>query len=270
LNSAGKPEMDSRLYLDSCPSIRRVLILDRNQVPAPPQDGCNRSEIGGVYWVRQRSTIVVDVSGPIPDVLLRQGSYNPNAPVRRLAPVGFVAFGGGGLAKTTEAVRFACGTVGDCGDEGYVGAYTAGGTLWITRWLGVEGSYIKPSKMLTTGNGGTFTFTSEFDLHVVNAVAKLGIPLGPVRIYGQGGGSYHEATTTMIETIGSASQTVETRTDGWGYTLGGGLEAWISDRFALYGEYGSTKIKGKERLVGEIELDDRLTHLLFGARFRIF
>ncbi len=270
MNAAGRPEMDSRLYVDACARIRRVLIVDRNQLPPTAESGCTRSEIGGVYWVRQRSTIVVDVSGPIPDVLLRQGAYNPNAPVRRLAPVGLVAFGGGGLAKVSEATAIACGNVGDCADDGYVGAYTAGGTLWITRWLGVEGSYLKPSKVVVTGNGGGFTFTSELDVHVVNAVAKAGVPIGPVRLYGQGGATYHEATTTLVQTVGSATQTVATRTDGWGYTFGGGLEAWISDRLGLYGEAGATKIKGNERLAGEIEIDDRLTHLLLGVRFRIF
>ncbi|HJR57833.1 MAG TPA: outer membrane beta-barrel protein [Vicinamibacterales bacterium] len=270
MNEAGKQEMDSRLYVDACDKLRRVQIVERNRPPAPVPAGCSRSEVGGIYWVRQRSTIVIDVSRPIPDVLLRQGAYNPNAPVKRLAPPGLMLFGGGGLAQTSEAARIACGNLADCGDDGYVGAYTAGATLWITRWLGVEGSYVKPSRMVVEGNGGSFTFTSELDVHVVNLVGKLGIPLGPVRLFGQGGGTYHEGTTTMTQTIGEASQTVETRTDGWSYTYGGGIEAWISDRFGLYGEAGSTKIKGKERLAGVITIDDTVTHFLFGARFRIF
>lgn len=269
-NAAGALEMDARLYVDACDKVRRVLIVERNQLPAPAQAGCARSDVGGVYWVRQRSTIVIDVSGPIPDVLLRQGSYNPNAPVRRLAPTGLVLFGGGGLAQASQEPLIACGTVSDCAGAGYVGAYSAGATLWITRWLGVEGSYLKPSKMRVEGNGGTYTFTSELDAHVVNLVGKVGVPLGPVRLFGQGGTTYHEATNTMVQTIGTASQTVETRTDGWSYTFGGGLEAWISSRIALYGEAGSTKLKGKERLAGEIVIDDRLTHFTVGLRVRVF
>lgn len=270
LSAANRPEMDARLYLDACENVRRVLIVDRTQLPPPAEAGCARSEISGIYWVRQRSTIVIDVSNPIPDVLLRQGEYDPNAPVRRLAPKGLVAFGGGGLAKPSDATAIACGDVADCADEGYVGTYNVGATFWITRWLGVEGSYLRPSRMVVNGNGGSFTFTSTLDADIFNAVGKVGIPLGPVRIYGQGGGTYHEGTTTMVQTIGDASQTVETRTDGWSYTFGGGLEAWISDRFALYGEAGLTKIKGKERLSGVIEIDDQLTHYLLGLRFRIF
>lgn len=270
LNASNRREMDARLYLDTCDTLHRVLVIDRNQLPPQPQAGCARTEIGGVYWVRQRSTIVIDVSQPIPDVLLRQGEYNPNAPVRRLAPTGLVAFGGGGLAKPSEATAIACGDVPDCADEGYVGTYNLGATLWITRWLGVEGSYLRPSRMVVNGSLGAFTFTNTLDADIVNVVGKLGVPLGPVRIFGQGGTTYHEATNTLTQTIGDASQTVETNTDGWSYTYGGGLEGWISDRLALYAEAGITKIKGKERLSGVIEIDDKLTHYLLGVRFRIF
>ena len=270
MNAEKRAEMDARLYLDACDKLRRILIIDRNQLPPPPQAGCARTEIGGVYWVRQRSTIVVDVSKPIPDVLLRQGSYNPNAPVRRLAPTGLIAFGGGGLAKLSDAAAIACGDLPDCGDDGFSSAYNLGATLWITRWLGVEGSYLRPSRIVVNGDGGSFTFSNTLDIDIVNVVGKVGVPIGPVRLYGQGGTTYHEATNTLTQTIGEASQTIETNTDGWSYTFGGGLEAWISGRLALYGEAGITKIKGKERLAGVIEIDDQLTHYMLGVRFRIF
>jgi hypothetical protein len=269
-NAAGRQEMDARLYLDACDKVRRVLIVERNLLPSPPEPGCKRTDLAGVYWVRQRSTIVIDVSAAIPDVLLRQGAYDPTAPARRLAPTGLVVFGGGGLAKMSDAAAIACGDVTDCADDGLVGTYTVGAGLWITRWLGVEASYLKPSKLVTEGNGGTFTFSSSLDAHVVNLVAKVGIPAGPVRLFGQGGTTYHEATNVLTQTIGEASQTVETRTDGWSYTWGGGIEAWISNRLALYGEAGRTKIKGNERLAGEIRIEDTLTHYLFGLRFRLF
>ena len=272
VGDTGRPEMDARLYLDACDASRRVHIVNRSLLPPPPAAGCARTEVAGIYWVRQRSTIVIDVAGAIPDVLLRQGTYNPNAPSRRLAPAGLHVFGGGGLAKTSEAAAIACGDVGECGDDGYVIGFNVGASMWITRWLGVEGSYLRPTRMSAEGSGvgGNFSFTSTLDLDIVNLVVKAGAPLGPVRLYGQGGTTYHEGTTTMEETIGGASQTVETRTDGWSYTFGGGLEAWISDRLALYGEFGRTKIKGRERLSGVIDIDDQLTHYMFGVRFRVF
>ena len=270
LNDAKRPEMDARLYLDVCNDSRRVLIVNRTQLPMPAPDGCTRSDVTGIYWVRQRSTIVIDVSRPIPDVLLRQGTYNPNAPVRRLAPKGFVVFGGGGLTNPRDAAAIACGDVPDCVDDGYVGAYNVGGTLWITRWLGVEGNYFRPSKMIIVGNGGFFNFTNRIDVDFVTAVVKGGLPLGPVRIFGQGGMTYHEAKNAMTETIGDASQTVEVNTDGWGYTYAGGLEGWISNRLALYGEAGVLQVKGKERLSEVITVDDKLTYFMMGVRFRVF
>jgi hypothetical protein len=270
LNASQRPEMDARLYLDACADQRRVLVVNRTQLPAPPADGCTRTEVSGIYWVRQRSTIVIDVSKPIPDVLLRQGSYNPNAPVHRLAPKGLVLFGGGGLAKLSEAAVVACGDVADCSDDGHVGGYSVGATFWVTRWLGLETSYMRPSKIVINGNGGSFTFNNRIDLDVVNAIVKGGLPLGPVRLFGQGGMSYHEARNTMTQTIGEATQTSETHTDGWSYTFGGGLEGWITDRIALYGEAGQTKIKGKERLSEVIRIDDSMTHYMLGVRFRVF
>jgi opacity protein-like surface antigen len=181
-----------------------------------------------------------------------------------------MVFGGGGLSKLSEASVIACGNVADCADDGFVGAYNLGATVWFTRWLGVEGSYLRPSRNVVTGQTSTFNFTTEFDADIVNAVVKLGIPIGPVRLFGQGGGTYHEGKNTTTQTLGGETQVIEIRTDGWSYTFGGGLEAWINDRFALYGEAGQTKIKGKERLAGRIEIDDTLTHYMFGIRFRIF
>ena len=270
VTDAQRPEMDARLYLDACDAMRRVIIVNRNQLPPPAPAGCTRTDISGIYWVRQRSTIVIDVSKPIPDVLLRQGAYNPNAPTRRLAPKGLIAFGGGGMAKLRDASLIACGDVSDCQGGDFVGAYHVGGTFWITRWFAVEGSYLRPSKMVTTGNGGSFTFSNRIDVDFLNLGVKGGLPLGPVRIFGQGGMTYHEARDTMTETIGNASQTVETHTDGWSYTFGAGLEGWITNRLALYGEAGVLNMKGKERLSEVIRVDDRLTFYMAGVRFRVF
>ncbi len=271
LNASKRAEMDARLYLDACGDRRRVLVVNRNQLPQPAADGCTRTEVSGIYWVRQRSTIVIDVSTPIPDVLLRQGTYNPNAPTRRLAPKGLVLFAGGGMSKLGEAAFIACGDVANCRDDGLAGGYHVGATLWVTRWLGLETSYLRPSKIKIDGSGtSAFTFNNRIDLDVINAIVKGALPIGPVRLFGQGGMSYHEARNILTETLGDATQTVETHTDGWSYTFGGGMEGWITERFAIYGEVGQTKIKGKERLAEVIRIDDSLTHYMVGLRVRVF
>ena len=58
--------MDSRIYVDSCANIRRVHIVERNLIVPPAQDGCNRTEITGLYLVRRENTLVVNVAGALP------------------------------------------------------------------------------------------------------------------------------------------------------------------------------------------------------------
>ena len=267
-----RPEMNSRLFVDTCGKVRRVHVVEQNQLPPDAQPGCTRSDIGGIYWVRQRSTIVINVANAIPVVLLRQGSYNPNATgPRRPAPTGLVIFAGGGLTQFPELFALRCGLVQDCAGDETTGALTAGVTFWPTRWLGLEGSYVKPSTATGSGAFGEFTFTETIEIHnLVNIVAKLGLPLGPVRLYGQGGLNWHEGTASTVQTLGADSQTIDFQAEGWGWTYGGGMEVWVAPRFALYGEANIGRLKGDatDNTTGEFE--NRIRSYLFGARFRIF
>ena len=45
--------MDARIYVDNCDKIRRIHIVERNRIVPPAQDGCNRTEITGLYLVRK-------------------------------------------------------------------------------------------------------------------------------------------------------------------------------------------------------------------------
>src|SRR5687768_4828383 len=57
--ATGATELDARVYVDVCSKMRRVYIVNRNiQAPAKA-DGCERREILGVFWVRQRSTLAI-------------------------------------------------------------------------------------------------------------------------------------------------------------------------------------------------------------------
>src|SRR5918993_1152066 len=267
-----RPEMNARLFLDTCGKVRRVHVVEQNRLPPDAQDGCSRSDIGGIYWVRQRSTIVINVANAIPVVLLRQGSYKPNASgPRRPAPTGVVIFGGGGLTQFPDLFVLRCGTVPDCSGDDTSGAFTAGVTFWPVRWLGFEGSYLKPSKLAGAGTTAPFTFTETVEIHnLVNLVAKVALPLGPVRIYGQGGGNWHESTSTSVQTLGAESTTFSLDTEGWGWTFGGGLEAWVAPRFALYGEANIAQLNGDDRNNSSSGFDNRMRSYLFGARFKIF
>src|SRR5215212_1167666 len=142
---AGSSEMDARVYVDTCGEMRRVTIAERDMPPAPPESSCARQEITGVFLIRRVSSVVVNVGDPIATLLLRQGSYSlrPRGP-RRQAPAGLVVFAGGALVTYANALEFGCAGVPTCsGDDRGVG-YTAGAEFWVTRYLAIEGAYIRP------------------------------------------------------------------------------------------------------------------------------
>jgi hypothetical protein len=268
-------EMDSNIFVDVCQTSRRVLVVDRNKRAPVPPSGCDRREISGIFWVRRINTLVVDVGGTQPSMLLVRGKYVPPAPVeeghegesapKRPSPTGFTLFGGSGLSSFRDALLIACGNAAGCdGNQGGFG-YSFGGTYWITRWLGAEAGYLKPRSVKAAG-GDTFHFDSTFDVDVFTAVAKVGIPAGPVRVYGIGGGNFHQSTLTLNETIDAASQSFLQKTHGWGWIAGGGLEVWATPKVALYGEVTMSKIKGAAEDGGEGLVDDRLRFLGFGVR----
>ena len=78
--AVGVSEMDARVYVDVCSKLHRIFIIERNQLPPAREDGCERRELPGIFWVRPANTLVVNVGGAIPTMLLVKGGYNPNNP----------------------------------------------------------------------------------------------------------------------------------------------------------------------------------------------
>src|SRR5258708_7431964 len=74
-------EMDANVYADVCEKMRRVLVVDRNRRPPPPPAGCERREISGLFLVRRVHTLVIDIGGLQPSMLLVKGKYTPPKPV---------------------------------------------------------------------------------------------------------------------------------------------------------------------------------------------
>jgi hypothetical protein len=271
-----KAETDAQVFVDICPAIRRVLVVERS-VPVPLQElGCTRRDMGGIFVVKSISSLVVDVGGPSPTLLLRQGNVSLDPPrVWNPAPTGLVLFGGGAFTAVGDVTTIACGDVAGCsGDQAGFG-YAVGAAYWITPFLAAEGTYIKAADATAAGGADTYQFDSEFDAQVLTIVGKVGIPLGPVRPYGQAGASYHQSTFHTSQTMTSAETpntlSYQLRTDGWGFVFGGGVEMWFSSVFGVYGEYGNAAIKGKSRdhEDGSGSVDDRMNYVLFGARLRI-
>jgi len=277
----GKAEIDANIFVDVCDKMRRVIIAEVSRPAPPPGEGCERREISGLFWVRRVNTIVVDLAGVNPTLLLINGNYTPprpRTPEEEAAggeaiphaplPKGLIMFAAGGITAFRDALSLACGTAQTCSGDGSPYAYTFGATYWFTRNFGVEGSFLHPQKIKATGGDG-YAFDTTLNADIWNIVGKAGVQAGPVRLYGQGGLSYHQATHTTNETIGEATQRFELQTKGWSYVYGGGGEIWVKPRVAIFGELDFAKVKGDATDESEARIDDRARSLLVGVRVHI-
>lgn len=267
-HNAGRTEIDANIFIDTCDKLHRVIVVERGQPIAAQEPGCERRDIAGLYWVRRVNTLVIDVGGANPTMMLVKGGYSLEPQRTWGAPAGLVVFGGGGLTSFRDATQIFCGDASSCGGNSGI-AYTAGATLWLKSWLGVEGSYLKPRKPTGSGSGSNYSFDSELDADIATISGIVGIPIGPVRLFGKGGTNFHYAKATTRNTIDGALQTLEVQTQGWGWMFGGGLEVWMAPAVALYADAGFAKLKGPAIGGGEAQLDDRLRYLLFGVRVHI-
>jgi hypothetical protein len=271
-----KTETDSQVLVSICENNGiRVNLLERGHSVPQEERGCARRDMGGWFLVKPVSNLVIDVGGPSPTLLLRQGSYSLDPPREWSdAPTGLVLFGGASLNFTSSFKDVACGTLTDCSSGGSEFGFTVGAAYWLLPWLAAEGSYVRPKEFTASGGGDTFRFTSNLDTHVFNAMGKIGVPAGPFRPYGQVGGTYHRATLstsqTMTNQTESPTQTYSVETGGWTFVFGGGLEVWLNSSFGIYGEVNRGGMKGPaiDKNV-EGNLDDRLTSIVVGARIRI-
>lgn len=273
--NVNKTQTDAQIFVDICGDVRRVYIAERGIQPPPQEPGCVRRDMGGLFLIRDVSSLLVDVGPASPTLLLRQGPISLDPPRTWTAPTGLVIFGGGGLAKFRDAGLQACGNVTECTESGYGGSYSVGAAFWVTPFLAAEASYLKPAEMKAEATLDSYRFNSTFDAELLHILGKVGVPIGIVRPYGQAGGSYFRGTfsTNQTNTQGdqSTSQNYWQRTGGWGWTFGGGLEIWVAPGFGIYSEVGWSSLKGKalDPDEGEGTTDDRLTQFLIGARIRL-
>jgi hypothetical protein len=283
----GKAEMDAYIFVDLCgDDLRRVLLVERG-VQAPPPGACARREIPGLFLVRRVSTLVIDAGKPNPTVLLRQGPYDPRAAAAARewsqAPRGLVLFGGAGLSKTRDFRPIACGNVAQCTADDITATYTAGAAVWITSFLGAEAAYVRAGDTTAEGSGENYRFNSFFDRRLITVAGLLGVPIGPVRLYGKAGANFHRGTfhtsqtmdevTIIIDDVPHTAEggdlTYELRTEGWSWLFGAGIEAWVARSLALYAEGGRAALKGPAVDDAEGAADERVTSFMFGVRIRI-
>lgn len=156
-----------------------------------------------------------------------------------------------------------------CGGHDSGLGFTAGATYWFGRFVAAEGTYLKPGKVTANGSGEGYSFDSSLDTDMLMLVGKAGVPIGIVKVYGLGGLDYHEALSSTTQTIDGASQKIEYQTQGWSWLWGGGLDAWIAGRAALYFEARFAEINGKPVRGSQLEIDDTLKIIVVGVRVRV-
>jgi hypothetical protein len=285
----GKDEMDASLYVDACPKLTRIFIIGPGHLP-PSEEACRRSSISGLFWMRTVNTLVVNLAGQPPSVMLVVGKYTPPPPGSEdaprswaPAPTGIVAFGGGLYGRFSEYSAVQCGTAPICepNDDGF--SWHGGGAFWVTQWLAGEGAYVRLPSPTTNGSGTGFRFDSSLDTSLVTVAALVGPQAGPMRFYGKVGAVFHRATSTVTQTndpvtvevdgqpvtIEGGTQTFETTTEGWGWLFGGGAEVWFNRYIGMYGELDFARVQGNPTSGGEGELNDRALMIFFGLRVHI-
>jgi hypothetical protein len=280
-----KTETDAQIFVDVCENVRRVVIVERAFSVPSPEVGCNRRDMGGIFLVKQISTLVIDFGGPSVTLLLRQGKVSL-APPRTWdgGRTGLMLFGGGALTNISNFPGIACGDATECSTDSRGFGYTAGAEFWVTPNIAATGSYVRPFEATTEGSGDRYRFTSTQKLEVVTVGGKVGFPAGRTRIYGQSGAVWTRGIFETNQTIDPLTTTVDGvstttpggtqkyhfQTRGWGWFLGGGVEVWMTGSFALYGEFDRSVLKGKAIDEEEGLLDERLTSIVAGVKIRLF
>ena len=280
----GKEKAEANVFVDVCAdNLRRVIIVERGKAPGAVGDGCERKEVLGLYWIRHVSTVVVTMSEP-PRVLLRQGSFSFKPPRVFGPPDGLIVFGGVGLTKVGNIGLSACGDALGCTNRNSGWGGAAGVEYWVTPWLAGEAMYLKPANVKANGSGDGFRFNSVFKADVATFSGKIGIPMARARMYGKVGAVYHDATLETDQTVDDHTITVDgepqtvkggrvtyaLHTQGWGWTLGGGLDVWLVPRVGIYFEAGHSQLKGNAVDNAEGSLSDHVNHIVLGARVLVW
>jgi hypothetical protein len=268
-----------QVHVDLCEKAVHVVVVERGVQPTQADVSCTRTDFSSTFAMRPATTFVVDINdqvvqvhisqGPPPAEWVRRGPpprsrmswSEPRAGLMLSAGVGF-----GGFGNTKEA---ACGSVTTCSADDLSGAFTFGVDYWIKPFFAASASYIKPSDARATGSGTGFTFDSQFQTRIVTVGGKAGAPVGHTRVYGQGGFIHHEATSNSTETSSGITQGFGSKTAGWSWRLGGGVEGWMTKFLAIYAEIEIDKLKGRSAIAPQATIDTRMMLISSGLRLRV-
>jgi len=293
---SGSTEAAVQVFVDRCDPIVRVQLVRRG-VPIPTAAaGCTRGDVSGAYLMRPITTFVVDVDqsggsvhvrqGPPPRSWLAAGGElgpGDRQTFRSPAPNGVTLWAGAGISRDSPALATLCGDATSCSGDRYTGAIAAGATVWLPRIFGVQATIAKRAQPKVDGSGDGYQFTSTVPTRLLTVSALAGKAIGPTRLYAQGGLNRHHATFSTTQeadsrtvtvnnasqTIGGGTQTVQYTTEGWGWLVGGGFEAWATRFIALYVDGQYVKLRGSDITGGAARTDEPMFLLTGGVRVRI-
>ena len=284
-----------QFHVDVCGSLVRVHIVERGLQPPPAAAGCARTDVGSIFSMQPVTTFVVDITGSNAAVHLRQGPVPPGwlsheAEADRALRAwgtpgsGLVLGAGSGFSSFQNAAKNACGNAVSCEQNNFGFMLAGTADFWFNRFVAADIAYVQPHSVTVNGTGDTYSFGSKLQTRLLIVAGKAGFSAGPARFYGYGGLNRHQSTSTttntikdttvvvndVTQTIPGGTQTFARKTEGWNWAAGGGFEAWVKDRVAIYGELGFAKIKGDPIGGGEGGIDDRLTTIGVGVRVRLW
>ena len=285
-------ETTAHIYVDVCGSMRRVGLVERSLQAPEAQPGCERREVGGFFVLQPVTTLVIDVGGTFPIVLIRQGAAPAEwlstgsalQNIVRSTTTGLRLSGGVSLINFRDDFEFFCAETQPCRGRDFRPRYTFGAGYWVLPWLGGEVTYMKSGESTTEGSGVGFAFTSTLEADILAITANVGVSAGrSAKVYGRAGFNYHEAVFTTVQVsddfvvtvdgvdivFPGGTETFAFRTGGWGVLFGGGFEYWVKGPFGVYAEGGIATLKGTDLDGGDGEMDDQITYVLAGGRIRL-
>ncbi len=258
-------EISVAISIDTCGTTVRALLVGRAEETPPPAPGCQRRQVTGFWVMRPDTSLMIDLAPSSPTVRIRQGGIpavwylDGPIPTGRTSPRGLIAWGGGGLGRMPDTLFRLCGNAFTCTRENTKLNFQFGAAYWLTRWLGVEGSFIKPLAVEAEGFDDAYEFVSEIAPRAVAVSALGGLNVGPARFYGRIGAAYHRAAVRTlqityartidvgdtVETFPGGEQSFTFATVGWGPIWGGGVEGWVSEKTALFADVSFIRIEGE-------------------------
>lgn len=289
-------EADVHIFTEACGNVRRLLLVERGLQPPASTQPCDRRDVYGFFLVRRVTTLVVDMErpdvavfirqGPVPAAWLARGAEAEAAAGRRLPPAsrGLMVSAGIGIATPSNFSTDTCGDVTNCSVSDLKGSLSVGASYWLKSWIGAQATFVRPGSATANGSGDSFRFSTSRQLRYVLLGGMVGGAIGGVRIYGQGGATYHGASLTTSETaddktltladgttqvVPGGTQSFELKTQGWGWYAGAGTEIWFKPAIAMYIDGGVAKLKGAAVGTADGAMNDNVVTLTVGARIHL-